>query len=306
MTLIIASLLVFLATNVLPGNVATAVLGRNATPANVATLEHTLGLNHPLLERYFDWVVGLLHGNLGNSAVQIAQGATKAPISRLISAPLANSAILALITTALLFPISFILGTLAGLRAGRPTDHVLSGVALLFGALPEFVFGTFLILLFFSTLHWFPPVFTGTGSPLSHITGLVLPVFTLLGVTTAFGVRQIRAGLIEVMHQDYVTLAEINGLPRNRIVMRYALRNALAPAVQSLAQNVQYLLGGIIVVESLFNYPGIGLTLVNAVTMRDVTEVQAIAIVLAAAYIAINIAADLIVVFLVPKLRTSL
>ena len=299
-------MMVFFATNVLPGNVATAVLGKNATATNVAVLDRRLGLDHPLIHRYFEWATGLLHGDLGNSAVQIVQGAKSAPISHIISAPLLNSAILALVTLILLFPITLAVGTVAGLRAGRPTDHVLSSVSLLFGALPEFVLGTFLILIFFSILHWFPPVFAGTGSPLSHLSGMVLPVRTLLGVTTAFGVRQIRAGMIEVMGQEYVSLAEINGLSRWRIVIRYGLRNALAPAVQSFAQNVQYLLGGIIVVESLFNYPGIGLTLVNAVSLRDVSEVQAIAIVLASVYIVINILADLVVVFLVPKLRTSL
>jgi peptide/nickel transport system permease protein len=134
----------------------------------------------------------------------------------------------------------------------------------------------------------------------------VLPVLTLLAVAVGAGVRQVRAGMVEVLQQDYILFATMNGIPRRRVVLRYALRNALAPSVQIIAQNLQYLVGGIIIVESIYSYPGIGTYLVQAVTSRDVDEVQAAAMILAALYIGINIIADLIVIFLVPKLRTGM
>jgi peptide/nickel transport system permease protein len=162
--------------------------------------------------------------------------------------------------------------------------------------------------VFFTWLHLLPPValLSPGQSPLSQPRALVLPVLTLLAVAVGAGVRQVRAGMIEVLQQDYVRFARLNGIGERRVILRYALRNALAPSVQIIAQNLQYLVGGIIVVESVFAYPGIGTYLVNAVAARDVTEVQAAAIILAALYIVINIAADLIVVFLVPKLRTAM
>jgi peptide/nickel transport system permease protein len=306
-TLLVASFFIFFATNVLPGNVASVVLGKDATPANVAQLDHRLDLDRPLLVRYWSWLSGVATGNLGQSAVQLAQGATSAPVAAAITTPVVNSLILAGITIVLMIPLSIGLGVVAGLRAGRPTDHVISLTTLVIGAFPEFVFGALLILIFFTELKLLPPVAVlppGEG-PLDHVTVLVLPVLTLLGVTLASGIRQVRGGIIDVLQRDYVVYAEINGVPRRRLLWRYALRNALAPSVQITAQNIQYLLGGIIIVESVFDYPGLGSFLVNAVTARDVPEVEAIAIMLAAVYIAINILADLIVVFLVPKLRTE-
>ena len=141
--------------------------------------------------------------------------------------------------------------------------------------------------------------------PLDNVPGLVLPTLTLLAVAVGAGVRQVRAGMIEVLNQDYVLLARLNGVANRRLLTRYALRNALAPGVQIIAQNIQYLLGGIIIVESVFAYPGLGLYLVNAVLARDTTKVQAAAIILAAVYTLINIVGDLLVVYLVPKLRTA-
>ena len=208
----------------------------------------------------------------------------------------------------ILIPVSLLVGTLAALRAGSTTDYAVSYTSLVLNALPEFVFGTFLILIFFSDLHLFPPVdLVPPGStPWDDPNALVLPVLTLLGVTVAFSSRQIRAGVIQTLRQGYVTEARLNGLRERRVIWRYALRNALAPSIQAFAQSLQYLFGGIIVVEALFDYPGVGNLLVQAVSTRDVTEVQAITFILAAIYIGINIAADGIVVLLVPKLRTGL
>jgi peptide/nickel transport system permease protein len=305
-TLLVASFLIFAATNALPGNVAQVVLGKTATPAQVATLQHELGLNRPLLARYGSWLGEAVQGNLGDSAVALAQG-TRTPVTSEIGPALLNSFILALAAALLLVPLALAVGTIAAVRAGTTTDYALSYTALVLGALPEFVFGTILIVIFFSVLHLLPPlalVPPGT-SPLDNIEGLVLPVMTLLGVSLAFSARQVRAGVIEALDQDYVKMARLAGIREPRVVWRYALRNALAPSVQTFGQSVQYLFGGIIVVETLFGYPGIGQLLVQSVGLRDITEVQGIALVLAAIYIGVNIATDLIVVLLVPKLRTG-
>jgi peptide/nickel transport system permease protein len=305
-TLLVASVLTFAATNALPGNAVAVVLGKHASPSVVATLGRQLHLTGPLVPRYLQWVGNILQGNLGLSSAALVQGYNR-PVSGLIEAPLFNSFVLATITMLLLVPSSLLLGTVAAVRANRAADYAVSYSELVLGALPEFVLGTFLILIFFSELRLLPPVVLVPpgASPLAHPTALVLPVLTLLGVAGAFCTRQVRAGVITALRQDYVTTARLNGVREHHVLRRYALRNALAPSVQSFAQALQYLFGGIIVVESLFGYPGIGSLLVQAVLGRDLTEVQSIAIVLAASYIAVNVAADLIVVLLVPKLRTS-
>jgi peptide/nickel transport system permease protein len=307
LTLLVVSLLIFLATNALPGNVAQVILGKNATPQRLALYEQSLGLNRPLMVQYFSWLGGMLHGNFGQSAVQLASGAKSAPISAMIGTPLLNSLILAGISTIVLLPLALGLGVLAGVRAHTAVDGTISYVALVVGALPEFVLGTFVILVFFTEFNWFPPValVPQGSSPLAHPNLLVLPVMTLVGVSLAFCVRQVRSGVLSALSQTYVAAARLNGLPERRVIWRHAVRNALAPSVQAFAQTIVYLFGGIVIVESLFDYPGIGSQLIQAVQSRDVTVVEAIALILAAFSITITIAADLIVVLLVPKLKTS-
>jgi peptide/nickel transport system permease protein len=308
LTLFIVSIFIFVATNVLPGNVAEAVLGQHSTPAVVHALEVKLDLQRSMFERYVSWLGGMMHGDFGKSAVAVANGDPNSSIAAGITTPLKNSLMLATITTILLIPLTLILGTLAGVHANRRLDHGISVPALVAGGLPEFVTATLLIAIFFSTLHLLPPVslLPPGESPLVHPNLLVLPVLTLLTVALGSGVRQVRAGMIEVLDQDYVRVAQLNGIRGRRILYRYAVRNALAPAVQSIAQNIQYLVGGILIVETVFSYPGIGTYLVQAVSVRDITQVQAAALILAAIYIFINIAADVIVILLVPKLRTGL
>ncbi len=306
-TLLIASFLVFLATNTLPGNVAKVILGRTATPAAVTALDHRLGLERPLLDRYGSWVADAVHGDFGQDAVQLSQGSTRAPVSAVIGDPLLNSLILATLVTLLLIPLSIAIGLVSGLHAGRAVDHTVSYGSLIVGVLPEFVFGTFLILVFFNGLHLLAPVSIlapGTTA-LSEPKVLILPALTLLGVTAAFCARQIRAGVVEVLRHNYPVMARINGLPRRQVLLRYVLRNAVASSIQTYAQAITYLLGGIIVVETLFAYPGVGQLLVQSVASRDVTVVMAVAVILVAAIILLNIMADFMVMLLVPKLRTG-
>jgi peptide/nickel transport system permease protein len=303
--LLAASVLIFAAVQVLPGNAASAVLGRNASPQAVKVLEHQMHLDQPVVTRYFNWLGGFVHGNLGDSSVALAQGATHAPIWRLISGPVKNSLILAAITAVLMIPLSLGLGVLAAVRAGKPTDHVISLSSLAAISMPEFVVGSLLVALFFVALRLLPPVaiVPPGGNPLSSPKELILPVATLLFASLAAGIRMVRAGMVEVLQTEYVQTARLNGLPERRVLWRYALRNAMAPSIQVLAQNLQYLIGGIIVVESVFAYPGIGSQLVEAVQNRDATVVQSVAMLIAVTYVLINLLADLLVMLLVPKLR---
>jgi peptide/nickel transport system permease protein len=305
LTLLVVSVLVFAATEVLPGDAASAVLGKTASPAQVTQMRHLMGLDKPASQRYLEWLGGFVRGDLGDSAAGFASG-TRAPIWGQISEKVANSFILAAFVTLFLIPLSLLLGVIAAVRAGRTVDHAISLTTLAVVSLPEFVIGSLLIVLFFTWLNLLPPVslLAPGESPLGHPRLLVLPVLTLLAATLAGAIRMVRAGMIETLRSDYVRMAQLNGFPARLVVSRYALRNALAPAVQVFAQSIQYLVGGIIVVEYLFNYPGLGKELVDAVAIRDVREVQSVALLIAAFCIAVNILADLLVVLLVPKLRT--
>jgi peptide/nickel transport system permease protein len=305
-TLVVASFLIFAAVEVLPGNVASIVLGRNATPTRVAALEADLHLNRPLIARYLEWLGNMVTGHLGNSSAALAQG-SKVPVWQIIQTPLRNSLILAAITILIFVPLCLMLGAASALRVGRGTDHVISLSALALGALPEFLVGTLLIVIFFTQLHLLPPIspITPGETPFTHPDELVMPVLTLLCVSIAFGTRLVRASTIQVLREEYVAMARLNGYSERRVIVRYALRNALAPSVQVCAQMIQYLIGGIIITESVFNYPGIGSALVQAVSIRDTEETSVIAVILAAIYILVNIVADLVVVVLVPKLRTQ-
>jgi peptide/nickel transport system permease protein len=305
-TLFVVSILIFVGTEVLPGDAASAVLGRTASPEQLAEMRAAMGLDRPAHERYLDWLGGLLSGDLGNSAAGYAAGG-ESPIWEEIRPKIVNSFILAAITALLMVPLALFLGILAAMRAGRPLDHAISVSSLAIISLPEFIIGSLLILLFFSWLDALPPVSLippGT-SPLAEPKLLVLPVLTLLGASLAASIRMVRAGMVETLNAEYVTMARLNGFGERMVVSRYALRNALAPSVQVFAQNIQYLVGGIVVTEYLFNYPGLGKELVDAVAIRDVRAVQVVALLIAAFYILINILADLLVVLLVPKLRTQ-
>jgi peptide/nickel transport system permease protein len=305
-TLLVLSILVFVATSILPGNAASAILGKQASGAALAHLEHEMGLNRPVAYQYWTWVTGLVHGNLGNSAAGYAAGGQISVWSQ-ISGKLGNSAILAAAAFVPIVGVSLLLGVGAALRARRWGDHVISVMTLVPAALPEFVLGALLLGLLFGWLHMLPPVslIPPGASPLDTPSLLVLPVLTLVGVSVGPAARMIRAGMLEALEADYVAVARLNGIVERRVVIRYALRNALAPSVQVMALIAQYLIGGLLIVEYMFGYPGIGQQLVNAISIHDNLEVQSVTMLLAAIYVGINIVADLIVMMLVPKLRTG-
>ena len=249
-TLIIATMLIFAAVQVLPGNVAEIVLGRNATPARVAALRADLHLNEALPGRYLRFVSNLATGDLGDSSAALAQGETVSVWS-VIRTPLTNSLILAGLTLLIYMPLCLILGTVAALRAGRRADHVVSIGALAVGAMPEFLVGTLLIVVFFTKLNLLPPIsqINPGQTPFTHPAGLVLPVCTLLGVSAAFGTRLVRASMVEVLAADYVAMARLNGRPERGSCCATPCATRSAPR-QVLAQTVQYLIGGIIVTET--------------------------------------------------------
>ncbi|WP_412518159.1 ABC transporter permease [Actinomadura madurae] len=308
LTVFVVSVLAFVCTKILPGDTAELVLGRNASPRALEAMRERLGSNDPLVLQYFHWLRGLLTGDFGESAVALAQYQGNASISATLGDPLVNSLVLGGLTAALLVPLTMVLGAISGVRAGKLTDHLISGPSLVLGGLPEFVTGSLLIAVFFTWLQWLPPVslVSPGASPFGQPDALVLPILTLLIVTVGSGTRQVRAGVIQALTTDYVLYARLNGVPESRVLRRYALRNALATSVQTIAQNLQYLAGGIIIVEALFTYPGIGNYLLNAVNTRDTNGVLAASMILAALYTVINIVADVVVVFLVPKLRTEM
>jgi peptide/nickel transport system permease protein len=298
--LALVSVLVFGATQILPGDAASAILGRSATPAQKEIYRKQLGLDKPLPEQYWRWVSHVARGDLGTS---VANGV---PVTSFISARAGKSLVLALAALLVLLPVSLTLGIVSGIKRDRPIDHAISVTSLALIALPEFVTGTLLIAFIAVTLKWLPPTsIIESGGVLSNPRLLVLPVLTLCITATPYVVRMVRAGVSEAMGADYVQMARLSGIPERRIIMRHALRNALAPTVQVLALTMQYLIGGIVIVETVFAYPGLGQGLVQAVVARDIPTVQGVAILLAAVYIVINIVADVVVVLLIPKLRTS-
>ncbi len=305
-TLAVLSVLVFLATAVIPGDAASAILGRQADGPALRSLRQKMGLDHSLIYQYWHWAGGLLRGDLGPSAAGYVAGGHLSVWSQ-ISDKLANSLELAALAFVATVVVSVLLGVASALRSGKWQDHLISSVTLVPAALPEFVLGAILITVFFTWFDLLPPtsLVAAGASPLASPSVLVLPVLTLVGVTVGPAVRMIRAGMLEALQADSVAVARLNGINEPRVIWRYALRNAIAPSVQVFALIAQYLVGGLLIVEFLFGYPGIGAELVAAVQAHDNSEVQSVTMLLAAIYVAITIVADLAVMLLVPKLRTS-
>ena len=307
-TLIFVSMLIFVGTEILPGDAAQAILGRSASPAAVAELRDQLGLDRPAPVRYVDWLAKFARGDLGISATQTVASGAGSPVWGLISSRLLNTIILALVAIVLIVPIGVVCGIVAARHVGRPVDQAVSVSSLAAVSLPEFVTGSLLILVFAVWLHILPAVslLPSGSSVFDRPQILVLPVATLLAASLAQTIRMVRAGMLDVLRSDYIAMARLNGLPERKIIFGYAIRNALAPTVQVIALNVQWLVGGIIVTEYVFGYPGIGQELVEVVNSRDIPFVQSLSLLIAAFYLAINIVADLLVVLLIPKVRTEL
>ncbi len=302
LTLLLVSVVVFAATQALPGNAARAILGRNATPARLAALTQQLHLNRSVLSQYFSWLGGVVHGNFGTSA------ATQDPVSSLISSRILNTAFLVLVSGLIAIPLSIALGVLMAVRRDKPTDHVISITTLALAALPEFVIGIGLVLLFATNVtHVLPAV--SIIPPGEHAWNVpkevILPAATLIIAVTPYIARIMRASMVEVLESEYVTMARLKGLSNRTVIWRHAVPNAIVPAIQVSALQLAYMAGGVVVVEVVFGFPGIGSALVDAVGNRDIPEVQALAIIIAAVYVVVNLIADILTILVTPRLRTA-
>jgi peptide/nickel transport system permease protein len=307
-TLLVVTILVFVVCQLLPGDIVASILGRNADPAAVADMTARLGLDRPPAQRYLEWLAGMVQGDFGTSATGILSGRTGDTVLNLVLPKLGNSLVLAGLALVALVPLSLVVGVVAAMSRRRSVDKALSYSAITLIAFPDFLVATILILVFAVLLGWLPAVsFVIPGDSVwTDPTILILPALTLLAASFAQMMRMVRAGVLDVSNAGYVETARLYGLRPRRIVLQYILRNTLAPTVQVLALTMQWLIGGIILIEAVFGYPGIGNALVTAVSARDIPLVQGVVVIIAAAYILINIVADVAVTFLVPKLRTTL
>lgn len=303
LTLLLVSVIVFAATQVLPGDPARAILGRNATPESLATLRQQLNLDRPVVLQYTDWLGGLVTGDLGNSL------AAQEPVTQLLGKRIENSAVLMLLAALISVPFSIVIGSVAARRRDRPFDHVTSIVLLALAALPEFVVAIGLVVLFGTTVSQVLPAVSlipPEDAPWRHLKELVLPVTALVLAVSPYIARIMRASMVDVLESDYVEMARLKGLPERMVLWRHALPNGIAPAIQVIALNLAYLAGGIVVVEFVFSYPGIGGAFVDAVSNRDLPVVQALAILIAGVYVFLNLCADIATILVSPRLRTAL
>lgn len=298
----LVSLLVFIATLLLPGDPARAILGQQATPERLAALQAQLNLDAPVWQRYLDWLGGVLTGDLGLST------ATQGSVNALLGDRIAGSLVLLVAAAALSAPLGLALGTWSAMRRERATDHTISGFSLVIASLPEFVIGVALIVLFSTTVFTvFPSVtLAAPGEAVwTRPIQLVLPVVTLVLVITPYIVRMMRATMIDVLDSGYVEMARLKGIPERTVILRHALPQATGPVAQVIALQLAWLAGGVVVVEFLFRYPGIGQLLIDSVNNRDVQVVQAITLIIAAVYIVVNLIADVVGILTNPKLRTE-
>ncbi len=303
LVLALVSVVVFAATQALPGAPARAILGRSATPTSLKALRDQLGLDQPVLQQYWDWVTGLLHGDFGTSL------AAQIPVSDLLGERLVNSAFLVFTAGIISIPLSILIGAYAALRRDRLFDTTSSIVTLLFAAVPEFVVGVALVVLFATTVfEWLPAVslIPPQDKPWQHPKELILPTLTLVIAVTPYVARIMRASMIEVLESEYVEMARLKGVPERLVIRRHALPNALGPSFQVIALNLAYLAGGVIVVEFVFNYAGIGGALRDAVFQRDLPVVQTLAMLIATLYVILNLLADIATILVTPRLRTRI
>jgi peptide/nickel transport system permease protein len=299
-TVFCVAVIVYFATHVLPGDAATAILGHEATPARLALLRRQLGLNESVVHGFWSWLTAAVQGNFGQSLSESVS------VTSLIGGPLQNSAVLVLLAAVISTFLGIVLGMIAAVRRDGIFDSVGSVLALVGNALPEYVIGILVIILFsINVLHLFPAL--SFLPPGEHIWDqpreLILPVVTLVLVCTPYIFRMTRATMIEALNSDYVEQARLKGVSKARLVTYHALPNALPAVVQVVALTLLYLAGGIVLVERVFNYPGIGNLLVNAITDRDVPVIQFLVVLLAAFYVSVNIVSDVIVLVLTPRRR---
>jgi peptide/nickel transport system permease protein len=298
----LVSVIIFVAVEILPGDACTAVLQRDAHGQRLINCRKELGLDRPAYVRYVAWAGGAMRGDFGLSANSDKR------ISDLVGDRVKNSLLLGICALAAGLPLAFIFGILAALRRDKPLDLVVSGLAISAMTIPEFVSATILILIFSGWLGWLPGiVLTSASAPVSKFfPEILLPVVVLSMVMTAHILRTVRSSVIEVLDSDYVRMATLKGVPYRSMILRHVLPNALLPAINVVALTVAWLLGGVVVIETVFNYPGLGRLMISAISDRDLGMVQAIALIVASVYVVVNLTADLLTLFANPRLRTAM
>ena len=299
LTLWVVSVLIFAGTEILPGDVATAILGQSRTPEAVAAIRASLGLNRPAYVRYASWLGQFVEGDIGKSL------ANDRDIAPEIRERLGNTLFLAGVAAAVAVPLSILLGLLAAMRPNSIFDRLINAVTLTTISVPEFFIGYVLIIVFAVRLDWFPSLamISEDMGFWDRLNAVALPALTLVLVVLAHMMRQTRAAVLSVLSSPFIEMAFLKGIPKWRIVLQHAVPNALAPIVNVVAINLAYLIVGVVVVEVVFVYPGMGQLMVDSVSKRDVPVVQTCGLVFALAYVGLNMIADLLGILSNPRLR---
>ncbi len=298
LTLFVVSIIIFVGVEFLPGDIAEALLGQGASPENVAALRHELGLDRPAHIRYIDWWAGVMQGDLGTSL------ANRRDIAELITFRLSNTLFLALTAAAISVPLALILGVLAALYRNSIYDRSVNVVTLGAVSAPEFLTAYVLILYFSVTLGWFPSLSNiDVNTPfIEKLHQATLPAVTLMAVILAYMMRMVRASIINLLASAYIEMAHLKGMPKLRVIVKHALPNAWAPIANIIAISLAYLVVGVVVVEVVFIYPGLGQLMVDSVSNRDIPVVQACAMIFAGTYILLNLTADIVSICTNPRL----
>ncbi len=300
-TLWLLSVIIFFAGQVLPGDPGRAILGPFAAQSAVINLDRQLGVDRPLITQYWTWISGAVHGDLGISYQY------RTPVEPMLVSALANSAKLAVFALILIIPLGILGGVLAALYAGRAVDRIISLSGLSLATVPEFVSGIVVIVIFADGLKLLPAsAYPGPGASFgTQLRYLILPVVPLVFEFFGYIARMARAGTIEALESDYARTATLKGLPRPVVIFRHVLRNSLLPTITVIATQVGYLIGGLVVVETLFNYPGVGRLIYNAAMSKDFPMLEAGVLTIGAIYMVATLIADLLNTGLNPRLRTG-
>jgi peptide/nickel transport system permease protein len=301
LTLLLVSIIIFAVLEVLPGDVASRILGRDATPESLAALRAQLHLEDPALQRYLDWLGGIVRGDFGQALT------SSRPVADVLAPRIFNTLVLSAVAFVLYLPLALIPAMIQALRRDGPLDHGLSVLTLVLLSTPDFLLGTLLLIAFVITIPIFPAMsLVDQSSGLAqYLRAVALPAVTLAIVMAVYAVRMLRDNLIEVLDSEYVRMAELKGLPRRQVLLRHALPNALVPTLNITALNLAYLIGGVVIVEKVFSYPGFGSLLVDALQLRDLPLIEATVLIAAAVYVGANLLADIGAILLNPRLRTG-
>ena len=301
LTLLIVSLIIFAMLEVLPGDVATRILGRDATPEALEVLRAKLGLNDPAPVRYLHWLSGMLSGDFGQSL------ASSRPVTEILAPRIYNTVLLSAYAFLLYIPLTVLPALIQAIRRDKPVDHAFSVVTLVLLSMPDFLLATILLFTFVVLVPILPAIslVDHSSSAVDYLRAMTLPALTLAIVMAVYAVRMLRDNLIEVLDSDYVRMAELKGLSARRVLLRHALPNALVPTLNVTALNLAYLVGGVVVVEKVFSYPGFGSLLVDSLQLRDLPVIETTVMIAALVYVGANLIADVAAMLLNPRLRTA-